>query len=425
MSSILTCPACQQAVSLPAGRLALLECPHCHSGIALQAQVAPLATNIEVQPPRQVAADPPRRQPAAAPASTVADYRQRQAKRDQRPSPLGQLVGIIAGGLLGTAMGYWLLNYFGGPRYDFLHVPLPLVAHTQPQQEPSPAEADKSASYEEEELPPTRSAAAPFSTPPADAPIAASPAPNASAEHAPQPMPGPTLETPSEPPRRSFEFPRYNSQDLEQSLAAVQATLGCPHCQSTGFVNDTESTGDSTASDKRPQRNAARRIACQFCGGKPSGRITADVFARLCQLSQVATFIDLPPDDPHLPAQRRALKEILLRAASDRDKQNAIGRLAGYHLAETSRATSGVLLAGTVEKIDRQGRLFTTRLVLFGLPEVVHVVSMARPPLKPTDKVLIAGSIVDQPRDNLAGYEGTLPQVVWGGLPVKLYDDPP
>jgi hypothetical protein len=32
----------------------------------------------------------------------------------------------------------------------------------------------------------------------------------------------------------------------------------------------------------------------------------------------------------------------------------------------------------------------------------------------------VLGSIVDSPAENLVGYAGDLPQVVWGGLHLKL-----
>jgi hypothetical protein len=55
----------------------------------------------------------------------------------------------------------------------------------------------------------------------------------------------------------------------------------------------------------------------------------------------------------------------------------------------------------------------------------VTVASVGRSPFQPRDRVLIAGSIIDDPAANLAGYEGSLPQVVWGGLPLRLPDVAP
>ncbi len=40
---------------------------------------------------------------------------------------VGNLIGIMVFGVVGLALGYWLLNLFGGPRYNFLDIWLPFV----------------------------------------------------------------------------------------------------------------------------------------------------------------------------------------------------------------------------------------------------------------------------------------------------------
>jgi hypothetical protein len=41
---------------------------------------------------------------------------------------VGNLVGIVVFGFVGLALGYWLLNFFGGARFNFLDIPLPFVS---------------------------------------------------------------------------------------------------------------------------------------------------------------------------------------------------------------------------------------------------------------------------------------------------------
>lgn len=55
----------------------------------------------------------------------------RSLSRRQGPSPLVHLLGIIGSGFLGLALGYYVLNYVGGPRFNFLNIPLPGIPHTQ------------------------------------------------------------------------------------------------------------------------------------------------------------------------------------------------------------------------------------------------------------------------------------------------------
>jgi hypothetical protein len=79
------------------------------------------------------------------------------------------------------------------------------------------------------------------------------------------------------------------------------------------------------------------------------------------------------------------------------------------------------VLVGTVNEVRREGDWGIIKLVLFGSPKPVIVVSPAgRIPFQPQEKVLIAGSIVDQPRQTLQGYSGAQTQVVRGGLPMRL-----
>ena len=59
---------------------------------------------------------------------------------------------------------------------------------------------------------------------------------------------------------------------------------------------------------------------------------------------------------------------------------------------------------------------------VLGTPRVVQVYSQhaPQPAVAQGDRVLIMGSIIDSPATNLTGYLGTLTQVVWGGLAVRL-----
>jgi hypothetical protein len=91
---------------------------------------------------------------AAAKNRPAAPAPARRRGRSRRQNPLRELIGAIFGGFLGLAIGYYLLNWIGGPRFDFVHVYLPGVPHTykywtsseQPAEENSPASAEKPAS---------------------------------------------------------------------------------------------------------------------------------------------------------------------------------------------------------------------------------------------------------------------------------------
>lgn len=403
MSSILTCPACQGEVALPPQPAASLGCPHCGAALQLLAQVAaPASSEIPpLQRPRPAAVAAPG---LSAPAVTARQV-QRVMRPSERPSALGQMAGILMGGALGMIVGYWILNYLGGPRFDFLDIPLPWVPHTQtarpaPEHSPAPPPAAAGPLMEEEEPPPRRSAGE--SAVPAGASSVQPP------PIAPVAMP----------------FPKYSSDDLAEALAAADAAAGCEACGSTGFVIKTVVAGTTVASGKTIETQAKQRQPCEVCGGKPTGRIDADAYQKFCRLSEVLTFIDIERSDANLAARKDAVEQVFLRAAADHEKQAALGRLSFHHLENRARTQQGVLLAGTVQELGRSGEFHWARLLLFGLPEEITVVYRTAARLKPRDRVLLAGSIIDDPIQRLPGYAGTAAQVVWGGLPVPLPDEP-
>jgi hypothetical protein len=62
---------------------------------------------------------------AAASAATTLGRR-----RPRQKSMMRELVGIVLGGVAGLAIAYYGLNFFGGPRFDFLEIYLPGIEHT-------------------------------------------------------------------------------------------------------------------------------------------------------------------------------------------------------------------------------------------------------------------------------------------------------
>ncbi len=69
------------------------------------------------------------------------------------------------------------------------------------------------------------------------------------------------------------------------------------------------------------------------------------------------------------------MQNLLVKIGSDSQRAESIGRLAGFQLDAAAREQHGVALAGTVQEVGKEGPLYVTRLVLFGLPKVVTVMS--------------------------------------------------
>jgi hypothetical protein len=468
MPHIVACPRCSVAVAVTTPAVARLRCPVCREEFAA-------AVSGE-----EVLVSPVRREAPAATVAAVASPRAAVAPRASEIEPtvrsssggwLGNLVGIAGGGFLGLAAGYYLLNLFGGPQYDFLHIPLPRVAHTQPgwinpdrlEPAPPPATGLVAANGAAE---PLLSPPASLTVLPADDEVDRKPAPAAEAaasgaegmhaepdhgavlasaimpveEDAPLPgKEGPVTESPSTEVASAasqateeataelgpIDAPRYTMDELEQALAAAQACLGCPACNATGYVERMVTVGSREVDGQRIEEQAARRFPCEACQGRAPVHLTQESYRHLCHLAETATYVTVDEGDGRVWGRREALRQTLLRAASDQEDASSLGRLAGHWLANAEREDDGILLAGTVRDVGRQGPFHLTRVVLFGLPKEVTVASLGRSPFQPRDRVLIAGSIVDDPASRLAGYEGSQAQIVWGGLPLRLPGESP
>jgi hypothetical protein len=327
------------------------------------------------------------------------------------PGVFGNLVGVVGGGILGTLAGYWLLNYFGGPRFDFLDIPLPGIAHTQPgwvdpeQREPATPVGPLAAGNDE------RFAPSEFSS---DRP------PGARSDHDDVLPSRPADESDEPPPLGPRDAPSYSSDELAAALVQANGAIGCAACNSTGFTSRVVVTGVREVNGRPIEQKAEKQVPCEVCGGHPETRITPDGYRALCRLAQRATFVHFEADEEGLGTRKAAVRQLLLRAAAAREHRNALGRLAGFWLNSPNRDEAGAVLAGTVNEVRQAGSLDELRLVLFGQPVEVTVVSAIRGPLQPGDRAVVAGAIVEQPAANLVGYEGNEPVVIWGGMAVKL-----
>jgi hypothetical protein len=379
----------------------------------------------------------------------------RTAPRTRRQaSPLGvlgQLVGVVLGGVLGLALGYFVLLWLGGPKSDFLHlrgkVPgwllpsrrhneagkdRPLTSRQQGRagagrsladllQDPPNAERDDGPAVDEP-TPDTAEPADEDTTTSPDEPAAsidrrpASPADARLVERLP---PGSPAFPEGYLGPRAFESRTVS--ELTSVLRKADRALRCPHCQAPSVVKLAAFTAPATDGPSADEDRLNPR-RCDYCRGKPLANLTAAAFDRLCDLAETVTFVQFDQDDPGRDECRQAAEAIALAIGSQPDRTEIAGRLAGGRLDESQRRSNGILLAGTVQRAEMEGELFAIQVMLFGCGKTVTVISRQphEPPVQRRDRLLVLGSIVDSPRDNLAGYAGNLSQVVWGGLPLKL-----
>lgn len=357
---------------------------------------------------------------------------------------VGQLLGMALGGVAGLAIGYYVLIWLGGPRADFLHV-LPKVPHwlrpparrhndagsslplaeqpsedMEPFEPPHPSETSEDAvTSKSEDVEPSGPTAELASFQAATVP---EPEPTAALQTPPPALAVEPLPQTAKPLPESYRGPRgfrlRTASELKAALIGAEHALRCPHCQRPGAV-PLAAFRALDGDDEQEIRQAGR---CDFCRGKPVLNLTADSYERLCDLAEAVTFARFDGDDTQREQCRDAAVALLMVLGGHREKSDVVGRLSGARLEDSQRQSNGILLAGVVQQTRQQGDLFTIQLLLLGSGKTVTVVGREspEPPLAGRDRLLVLGSIVDSPRDNLAGYTGDLPQVVWGGLPLKL-----
>lgn len=467
MSRISTCAACHGDILIPGSAQPAdrMRCPLCNAQFQVQDV---LAASIQA-PPEAIIVE----QPAGAISAAVGPRLSREeplADFDvgERPQPalpkrrgpgaIGQMIRIFGGGIVGLTLGYLGLLRFGGDQYDALKLldklpPKISVWLKKPPDAPAPENKEQGPRRSLKDLqdaPDTPLPVAPENPPPFDFPAPGTPPAQAPPAAFPPTTPPTTLVPPPEPaqlastagpagagapdvtpietpPASAQPGPKnltlYGAVDLQNALADTGTLVGCPVCNSTGYVRRPTVTGVRELKGERVERTSDRRQVCEACGGHPPARLTPEAYARLCHLAEVVTFVDTKSaPESELGPLADQVQKLLGAAGGDARTIETIGRLGGYQLEQQDRKQNGVALAGTVQQLSQEGKFYTMQIVLLGLPKKVTVVSR-RPPqtaIKEHDRVLILGSIVNDPIENLNGYTGSLSQVVWGGMPTRV-----
>jgi hypothetical protein len=123
--------------------------------------------------------------------------------------------------------------------------------------------------------------------------------------------------------------------------------------------------------------------------------------------------------DPQLQQLATILKQQL---AADPRRLESLKVFGARWLGFPKRTTDGVVVSGTVESAEQVGQLFHTKARLGSGADapLVTIVSAADPQLASGDTVVALGSIVDRPTEEIAGYQGSEPSVVWSGMAMKV-----
>jgi len=300
-------------------------------------------------------------------------HRSRLARRG---NAAGQLIGVIGGGLMGLAIGYYLLNYLGGPSFNWLHIPLPGIPHTQ-------GDAGKEKAADD---------AGPAPQPPVPDPSANGPEQPPLAGEPSMPVEAPPSEpVPQYPP--DYVGPRrldlYDADDLAEALVRANTLAG--------------GAGAGAAASG------------------PTPALTADTYQQWCDVAEVIALLSPDAPEKSVSPRRDALRRLALRIATQANVREIVKHCPGV-LANPPRPEAGVLLVGYVESSKPVDKLFELRLSVPNATQKVLVLSPRGSLAARGDLALVLGSVVNEPGQNVIGYAGTEPQAVWAGLIAKLPD---
>lgn len=355
---------------------------------------------------------------------------------------LGQLLGMVVGGVLGLAIGYYVLVWIGGAQADFLELrgklPRWLVPPARRHDVPvGPTPMVESADAKDQVNDTFAGLLGRSETPPAVA-VSREPVPadgatlrpdrfpakpepsDAAPDHAEQALADRFGAVPKPLPegyRGPRGFKLRTAAELEMAIQETDFALRCPHCQMPGAVR---LVAFDSAADASAREDLSR--PCDYCRGKPVLNLNTAGFEQLCDLAEAVTYVQFDGDDASRQPLRGAAESILLAIGGQRDKSEIVGRLAGARLDDGGRQSNGIVLAGTVQSARVEGEFYALQIMLLGCGKSVTIVSRQapEPPLDRRDHVVVLGSIVDSPSENLLGYSGEAAQVIWGGLHLKL-----
>ncbi len=158
----------------------------------------------------------------------------------------------------------------------------------------------------------------------------------------------------------------------------------------------------------------------EISDGVATSSLKRDFYLAFSKLGEALVFAD--QDQTQTDEQRSAAAELLNSLGSRRDQREFVGGIASgwIKLGSEKRETDGICLFGVVKSIEKQGEVFVTSLESGG--KSLAVVS----PTDPSDtvdidrEVLVLGSILHDPANNLGGYVGNHAVVVLHGLHVTV-----
>lgn len=144
-------------------------------------------------------------------------------------------------------------------------------------------------------------------------------------------------------------------------------------------------------------------------------KLADDLYTSMALVGEAITLVD--PDDAGLPAQIESANELVGKLLGDDTAARYVERRGAVWIEETGRQLAGAAIVGTVKEIKASGPLFEMVVTAQGKePRDLRIVSVKDPRevVRPMQRALVLGLIVDKPTEKLGGYTGENKPVVFG-----------
>lgn len=192
--------------------------------------------------------------------------------------------------------------------------------------------------------------------------------------------------------------------------APVEEPVGPRNAKPVAPEDVTKAAGDFLAADKR--------LVAAMAGADKNEvkKARAGFFLSLYHFADMFAAVNRAPFE----AQPADFQQGMQQMAGDAARLKELRSYAARWLAFGKRTTPGIVLAGTVERVEQVGKLFLVGVKLTDEAPGVEVVSPVDPRVEAGDEVIVMGTIVETPSEQLAGYDGAEPVAIWSGVTFRV-----
>lgn len=335
--------------------------------------------------------------------------------RKPKKSFLRNIVNYIGGGVVGLALGYFVLLWIGGPDRDFLELGKKLPAWMTPTSfNGSPVIAKTSTTTPKPTTSTRRQpqrgfadlANEPRGKTPNVMPEVFDTTPDVTTPEAVMPTdltPEDTVEVPASPFDGLDDEPVtpvvLGLRDVQpMTTESLDAALDAARAAMADLLD-----GNLTDKASRPKKG---RSYITFCALAETMTQAADAMA-------TDATVDSPDTDllPRLDAAKQAIAKTIVGEKT----LGEVGTIGRIWLGKERRTNQGIIAVGQVLGTYDCAPYAGLLLELEGVPSTVPVVSTRPLPHREGDRIVVVGLIVDTPADNLSSFPKTPPQVIYAG----------